>query len=128
MKNFTKDNIIKNMELIISYENYKNNLDKSNKYSLFIKNLRNYPNDIKYLKDLDNINGFTKDIKDFMKELKKNNEISYIKNIINNDNHFIPFNKDLIIKNLEIIRNYEIYNNEVLKVKAYNLAISKWLP
>lgn len=124
MKNFTKDNIIKNMELIISYENYKNNLDKSNKYSLFIKNLRNYPYDIKYLKDLDNINGFTKDIKDFMKELKKTNEISYIKNIINNDNHFIPFNKDLIIKNLEIIRNYEIYNNEVLKVKAYNLAIS----
>jgi DNA polymerase/3'-5' exonuclease PolX len=124
MKNFTKDNIIKNMELIISYENYKNNLDKSNKYSLFIKNLRNYPYDIKYLKDLDNINGFTKDIKDFMKELKKTNEISYIKNIINNDNHFIPFNKDLIIKNLEIIRNYEIYNNEVIKVKAYNLAIS----
>jgi len=124
MKQFTKDNIIKNMELILSYEKYKNNLDKVNEYSIFIKNLRNYPNEIKFLKDLDNINGLTKDIKNFMKELKKTNEISYIKNIINNDNHFITFNKDLIIKNLEIIRNYESYNNEVFKVKVYNIAIA----
>jgi DNA polymerase/3'-5' exonuclease PolX len=114
MKQFTKDNIIKNMELILSYEKYKNNLDKINEYSIFIKNLRNYPNEIKFLKDLDNINGLTKDIKNFMKELKKTNEISYIK----------PFNKDLIIKNLEIIRNYESYNNEVFKVKVYNIAIA----
>jgi len=124
MKQFTKDNIIKNMELILSYEKYKNNLDKVNEYSIFIKNLRNYPNEIKFLKDLDNINGLTKDIKTFMKELKKTNEISYIKNIINNDNHFITFNKNLIIKNLEIIRNYESYNNEVFKVKVYNIAIA----
>jgi DNA polymerase/3'-5' exonuclease PolX len=114
MKQFTKDNIIKNMELILSYEKYKNNLDKVNEYSIFIKNLRNYPNEIKFLKDLDNINGLTKDIKNFMKEFKKTNEISYIK----------PFNKDLIIKNLEIIRNYESYNNEVFKVKVYNIAIA----
>jgi DNA polymerase/3'-5' exonuclease PolX len=114
MKQFTKDNIIKNMELILSYEKYKNNLDKINEYSIFIKNLRNYPNEIKFLKDLDNINGLTKDIKNFMKEFKKTNEISYIK----------PFNKDLIIKNLEIIRNYESYNNEVFKVKIYNIAIA----
>jgi len=124
MKQFTKDNIIKNMELILSYEKYKNNLDKVNEYSIFIENLRNYPNEIKFLKDLDNINGLTKDIKNFMKELKKTNEISYIKNIINNDNHFITFNKNLIIKNLEIIRNYESYNNEVFKVKVYNIAIA----
>jgi DNA polymerase/3'-5' exonuclease PolX len=138
MKYLTKANIIKNIEIIISYELYKNNLDKSNKYSTFLKNLRNYPNDINYLKDLDNIKGLTKEIKDFMRELKKTNQISYIKDFIkddndndndndngnDNDNNKQKINKKIIIKNLEIIRDYEIYNNEVLKVKAYNKAIS----
>ena len=133
MSFLTKSNIIKNIHLIISYEIYKNNLDTANKYSIFLKNLSDYPNDIKFLKDLDSIKGFTKDIKDFMRELKKTNKISYIENIINKDHKFISkssskssnvFNKDTIIKNLEIIRDYEIYNNETFKVKKYNIAIS----
>ena len=116
MNYLTKQNIIKNMKIIISYEIYKNNLDKSNKYSIFLKNLNDYPNDIKYLKDLDNIKGFSKDIKDFMRELKKTNEITYIKDF--------SFNKQSIINHLEIIRDYEKYNNQVFKVNIYNKVIS----
>jgi|LakMenE18May11ns_1017448.scaffolds.fasta_scaffold9956408_8 DNA polymerase/3'-5' exonuclease PolX len=121
MKYLTKDNIIKNMNLIISYET---NQDKSKKYSSFLKNLIAYPYEVNYLKDLDNIKGLTKDIKDFMRELKKTNEISYIKDFINKVDNHQPFNKKIIIKNLEIIRDYEIYNNELLKVKAYNKVIA----
>lgn len=124
MKYFNKNNIIKNMDIILSYELYKNNLDKSTLYAKFIKNLRDYSGEINYLKDLDNIKGFNKDIKDFMRELKKNNEISYIKDVINKDSKYIPFNKNTIIKNFEIIRDYEKINNEVLKVKAYDKAIA----
>ena len=126
MKFFNKNNIIKNMRLIISFEK---DLDKSNKYSLFLKNIISYPYEINYLKDLDNINGLTKDIKNFMRELKKTNQISYINNHIDTHNHIDidnndNYDKNLIIKNLEIIRDYEIYNNEVLKVKAYNKVIT----
>ena len=120
MKYLNKNNIIKNMRLIISFEK---DLDKLNKYSLFLKNIISYPYEINYLKDLDNINGLTKDIKNLMRELKKTNQISYINNHndIDIDNNY---DKNLIIKNLEIIRDYEIYNNEVLKVKAYNKVIT----
>ena len=125
MKYLNKNNIIKNMRLIISFEK---DLDKSNKYSLFLKNIISYPYEINYLKDLDNINGLTKDIKIFMRELKKTNQISYINNHIDTHNHIDidndNYDKNLIIKNLEIIRDYEIYNNEVLKVKAYNKVIT----
>ena len=58
MKYFNKNNIIKNMDIILSYELYKNNLDKSTLYAKFIKNLRDYSGEINYLKDLDNIKGF----------------------------------------------------------------------
>ena len=118
MKYFNKNNIIKNMHLIILAEKDKDS-DKSKEYSLFLKNIIAYPNEINYLKDLDNIKGLTKDIKIFMKELKKNNEISYIKDLFINEISLV-----LIIYNLEIIRDYEIYNNEILKVNAYNKAIN----
>lgn len=127
MKYFNKSNIIKSLELIIEYEIFNNNLKKSTEYTTFINNLKKFDGDINYLKDLDNINGLTIKIKNYMRDLKKFNKIPYIEDVINKDEKFISnnitFNKNIIIKNLEIIRDYEIYKNEVFKVKTYNIAI-----
>lgn len=57
------------------------------------------------------------DIKELISELSiKSKSISLKKNL--------NFNKEIIIKNLEIIRDYEHYNNERYKVIAYNNAIN----
>ena len=125
MKKFNKSNIIKSLELIIEYEIFNNNLKNSTEYTTFINNLRKFDGDINFLKDLDNIKGLTTKIKNYMRDLKKYNKIPYIEDIINKDDKFMSknINKNIIIKNLEIIRDYEIYKNEVFKVKTYNTVI-----
>lgn len=124
MKYLTRSNIIKSLDLIIKYEIFNNNLDKSTEYTKFLNNLKIYEGDVNFLKDLEKIKGFTTKIRNDMRDLKKTNKIPYIEDIIKKDDKFMSnnttFNKNIIIKNLEIIRNYEIYKNEVLKVKAYN--------
>jgi len=87
------------------------------------------------MKDLKEIKGIGKAISLLINELKNNGKISYIDNIINKDKKFLStiennaklFNKELLIQNLEIIKDYEIYNNEIYKVKAYNTAINNIL-
>lgn len=128
MRHFSKNSIIKNLDFIVKYEIFKNNLDKASEYTEFIKNLKNNNDEIHYIKDLKVIKGFTTNIKEIITEFKKFKKISYIDDVINKDDEFmnsiIEFNKKIIIKNLEFIRNYEIFNNQLLKVKAYNKVIN----
>jgi DNA polymerase/3'-5' exonuclease PolX len=129
-KYFNKKIIIKNLEKIRNYEFYKNNIDKAKIYSLVIYNIHKYPNDIKDLKDLKEIKGIGQAITFLLNELKYNGKITYIENIINKDKNFKnkfkdqKINKEILIKNLEIIKDYETYNNEIYKVRAYTNAIN----
>ena len=96
--------LIEKIESII--QNYKRNIDIIKKY-----------NDNNIFELLDNPDIRT-DIKELIRSVPKSKSKS--PEIINS----IPFNKDIIIKNLEIIRDYEHYNNERYKVVAYNTAIN----
>jgi DNA polymerase/3'-5' exonuclease PolX len=128
--NFNKKEIIRNLEKIRNYELYKNNIDKAKIYSLAIYNLHKYPNEITTLKDLKDIKGIGPAITFFLNELKYNGRITYIENIINKDKNFknklhdYKINKEILIKNFELIKDYETYNNEVYKVRAYTNAIN----
>jgi DNA polymerase/3'-5' exonuclease PolX len=132
---FNKDLIIKNLEIIRNYEIYNNNIDKGKAYINAIINIKKYHKEITEMKDLKEIKGIGKAISLLINELKNNGKISYIDNIINKDKKFLStiennaklFNKELLIQNLEIIKDYEIYNNEIYKVKAYNTAINNIL-
>lgn len=129
-KDFNKKIIIKNLEKIRNYELYKNNIDKAKIYSLAIYNIHKYPNDIRDLKDLKEIKGIGKAITFLLNELKYNGKITYIENVINKDKNFKnklkdhKINKEILIKNIELIKDYEIYNNEIYKVRAYTNAIN----
>jgi len=115
MSKFSKNLIIKNLELIKNLE--KNKL-KHKAYTTVIDNLKSYPHDITSLKDLENIKGIGVNIHKMLKELHDTGEISYIKKLNNTS-----FNKENIIKLLEIIRNYEDEINEKKKSKAYTTVI-----
>jgi DNA polymerase/3'-5' exonuclease PolX len=127
---FNKKTIIQNLEKIRNYELYKDNIDKAKIYSLAIYNLYKYPKELKELKDLKEIKGIGPAITFFLNELKYNGKISYIENVINKDKNFknklkdYKINKEIIIKNLDLIKDYETYNNEIYKVRAYTNAIN----
>ena len=127
---FNKNTIIKNLEKIRNYELYKDNIDKAKIYSLAIYNIHKYPKDLKELKDLKEIKGIGQAITFLLNELKYNGKISYIENVINKDKNFknklkdYKINKEILIKNLDLIKDYETYNNEIYKVRAYTNAIN----
>lgn len=127
---FNKKLIIQNLEKIRNYELHKNDIDKAKIYSLAIYNLHKYPNDITSLKDLKEIKGIGPAITFLLNELKYNGKITYIENVINKDKKFknklkdYKINKEILIKNLDLIKDYETYNNEVYKVRAYTNAIN----
>jgi DNA polymerase beta len=129
LNDFNKKTIIQNLEKIRNYELYKNDIDKAKIYSLAIYNLHKYPNDITTLKDLKEIKGIGKAITFLLNELKYNGKITYIENIINKDKNFKnklenhKINKEILIKHLDLIKDYETYNNEIYKVRAYTNAI-----
>lgn len=106
----------------------KLNLSKNKKINELIEKIKliceDYKNSISIIKkyndnniyDLINNPDIRSDIKELIKEIPKSNSKSNLPERI--------FNKDIIIKNLEIIRDYENYNNERYKVVAYNNAIN----
>ena len=136
LQEINKDIIIKNLIIIRDYELFKNQYLKVKAYNKVIHNIINFPNDIKDLKDLKEIKGVGMGILTMMGELYKKGKISYIENIIKKDKDFNDndndndndkkekeINKDIIIQNLIIIRDYELFKNEIFKYKAYNKVI-----
>jgi DNA polymerase/3'-5' exonuclease PolX len=126
---FNKKLILENLEIIRNYELFINNIDKAKVYSLAIGNIYKYPNDITSLITLKEIKGIGTAITFMLNELKNNGYISYIKNVINKNKSFTNklidhnINKEILIDNLELIKNYETYNNEPYKIRAYTNAI-----
>ena len=130
--NFNKKNIIEQLTIIKNYE--INKPLKVKAYEKVIKNLLKYPNDIKDLNDLKEIKGIGVRILALLTELYETGEISYIKKKIIKEKKKVikkekehPFNKELIIEQLSIIRDYEVFNNEIFKYKAYNKVIDNLL-
>ena len=126
--NFNKKIIIEQLTIIKNYENNKPLKVKA--YEKVIKNLLKYPNDIKDLNDLKEIKGIGVRILALLTELYETGEISYIKKKIikeKKEKEEHPFNKELIIAQLSIIRDYEVFNNEIFKYKAYNKVIDNLL-
>ena len=80
-------------------------LKEYNRFDDFIKNLKDYKKKIISEKDLENIDGYNSEIKKIVFAFDDN------------------FKKQLIIAHLELIRDYYLYTNEVIKVKVYNTAI-----
>ncbi len=127
---FNKSLIIKNLEIIRNYELFKNNIDKAKAYTIVINNLYKYPSDITTITELKAIKGIGIVIISLINQLKNKGSIDYIENIIKKDktfknklvNHHI--NKEIIIKNLQMIKDYETYNNETYKIRAYTNAIN----
>ena len=128
--------IIKNLTIIRDYEIQNNKPLKVKAYNKVIDNLLKYQNDIKDLNDLKEIKGIGVRILALLTELYETGKISYIedkikKNNKNNKNKKqikqYPFNKELIINNLSIIRDYEVFNNQIFKYKAYNKVIDNLL-
>jgi DNA polymerase/3'-5' exonuclease PolX len=115
--------IIKNLTIIRDYEFQNNKPLKVKAYDKVIKNLLKYPNDIKDLRDLKEIKGIGVRILALLTELYETGKISYIEDKINKIKKQHPFNKEVIIANLTIIRDYEVFNNEIFKYKAYNKVI-----
>jgi DNA polymerase beta len=129
-KKFNKKLIIEQLTIIKNYEMIKCKPLKVKAYNKVIDNLIAYPYDIKNLNDLKEIKGIGVKILALLTELYETGEISYINKIIKKDKNIIlkkkdehPFNKQLIIDNLITIRDYEIFNNEIFKYKAYNKVI-----
>jgi DNA polymerase/3'-5' exonuclease PolX len=132
-KKFNKNIIIEQLTIIRNYEMINCKPLKVKAYNKVIDNLIAYPNDIKDLKDLKEIKGIGVKILALLTELYETGKISYIKETIKKDKQFIPkktkkqeefpFNKEIIIDNLTIIRDYEVFNNEIFKFKAYNKVI-----
>lgn len=87
-KNFNKENIIKNLEIIRDYEHYNNERYKVVAYNTAINNIIIYRNEIKDLNDIANIEGIGKGIYEKIKELYLTGSISYIENNINNDKDY----------------------------------------
>lgn len=130
IKKFNKNNIIEQLTIIRNYEMLHYKPLKVKAYDKVINNLITYPHDIKDLNDLKEIKGIGIKILALLTELYEKGEISYINKNINktikkkikkNEEH--PFNKEIIIKNLSTIRDYEVFNNEIFKFKAYNKVI-----
>ena len=127
-KNFNKKNIIEQLTIIKNYEIHNNKPLKVKAYEKVINNLLKYPNDIKDIKDLKEIKGIGVRILALLTELYETGKISYIKKkIIIKKEKEHPFNKEIIIENLIIIRDYEVFNNEIFKYKAYNKVIDNLL-
>ena len=132
-KKFNKKIIIEQLTIIRNYEMINCKPLKVKAYNKVIDNLIAYSNDIKDLKDLKEIKGIGVKILALLTELYETGKISYIKETIKKDKQFIPkkvkkqeefpFNKEIIIDNLTIIRDYEVFNNEIFKFKAYNKVI-----
>lgn len=101
-----KLNLNKNKKINELIEKIKLILDD---YDKSISIIKKYNDDNIY--DLINNPDIRSDIKELIKRMRK----SKTERI---------FNKEIIIKNLEIIRDYENYNNERYKVVAYNNAIN----
>ena len=107
----------------------KFNLNKNKKINELIKKIilitDDYNKSISIIKSYDDNNMYDlinnpeirSDIKDLIRKIPKSSLKTYtsIERI---------FNKEIVIKNLEIIRDYELYNNERYKVVAYNNAIN----
>jgi DNA polymerase beta len=87
-KNFNKDVIIKNLEIIRDYEHYNNERYKIVAYNNAINNIIVYDKKIMDLNDIANIEGIGKGIYEKIKELFLNGSISYIENNINNDKDY----------------------------------------
>jgi DNA polymerase/3'-5' exonuclease PolX len=125
---FNKKIIIKSLETIRNYELFIGNIEKARIYSLAIGNI--YKNDITSFESLKKIKGIGKAINHMLNELETTGNISYIKNVIDKNKKFTnklvdhKINKEILIDNLELIKNYETYNNEPYKIKAYNSAIN----
>lgn len=82
-------------------------------YNKSIEIIKKYNDDNIY--DLINNPEIRNDIKELIRKIPKSKSITKTERI---------FNKEIIINNLEIIRDYEHYNNERYKVVAYNNAIN----
>ena len=127
---FNKKTIIKNLETIRNYELFINDIEKAKIYSLAIGNIYKYPKDITSLITLKDIKGIGKAINFMLNELKNKGYISYIKNVINKNKKFknelidYKITKEKLIDILELIKNYETYNNELYKIRAYSNAIN----
>ena len=87
-RNFNKENIIKNLEIIKDYEHYNNEKYKVIAYNNAINNIIVYDKEIIDLNDIANIEGIGKSIYEKIKELFLNGSISYIENNINNDDDY----------------------------------------
>jgi DNA polymerase/3'-5' exonuclease PolX len=128
---FNVKTIIENLAIIRDYELAKNEIFKYKAYKKVIDNLYSIINinDTITINDLKEIKGIGKGILTMLEELEYTGKITYIENVIKTDNEYtIPvklttFNKNTIIEQLMIIRDYEIYMDEKFKVKAYNNAI-----
>ena len=132
--NFNKKNIIQQLTIIKDFEFQNNKHLKVKAYNKVIDNLLKYTNDIKDLNDLRNIKGIGVKILALLTELYETGKISYIEDNIKKIKKPIkkqlkqyPFNKEIIIDNLTIIRDYEVFNNEIFKYKAYNKVIDNLL-
>jgi|LakMenE18May11ns_1017448.scaffolds.fasta_scaffold9951039_5 DNA polymerase/3'-5' exonuclease PolX len=118
--------IIKNLTIIRDYEFQNNKPLKVKAYDKVIKNIIKYPLDIIDLRDLKEIKGIGVRILALLTELYETDKISYIEDKINKikkSKKQHSFNKEIIIANLTIIRDYEVFNNEIFKYKAYNKVI-----
>ena len=130
-KKFNKKNIIEQLRIIRDFEIINNKPLKVKAYNKVIHNIINYPNDIKDLKDLKEIKGIGVRILALLTELFETGQISYIinkkvkkdKKEEKKQNESYEINKDIIIQNLIIIRDYELFKNEIFKYKAYNKVI-----
>ena len=87
-------------------DNIIKTLKEYNKFDYFIKNLKDYKKKIISEKEIENIDGYNSEIKNIIFAFDDN------------------FKKQLIIAHLELIRDYYVYTNEVIKVKVYNTAIA----
>ena len=122
--------IIEQLTIIRDYEIQNNKPLKVKAYNKIIDNLLKYPHDIKDLRDLKEIKGIGVRILALLTELYETGKISYIEDKIKKVKKAVkkslkqyPFNKEVIIANLTIIRDYEIFNNQIFKYKAYNKVI-----
>jgi DNA polymerase/3'-5' exonuclease PolX len=123
---FNKKTIIENLEIIRNYELFNGDIEKAKIYSLAIGNIYKYPNDINSLATLKDIKGIGKAIIFMLNDLKNKGYIPYIKDVIktNKKPKDYKINKEILINKLELIKNYETYNNEPYKIKAYSSAIN----
>jgi len=132
--NFKKQLIIAHLELIRDYYLYTNEIIKVKVYNTAIINIK----DATDISNLKKIKGIGDGLEKMINELFSKGKISFIENVIKKDKDFMitrkvkktkkddiknDFNKKTIIKNLEKIRNYELYKDNIDKAKVYSLAI-----